>query len=157
MMNRKKMSVLLLCMSLIHLSHAQVSVPIPSFSPYIQQCTVCHHAYPPGLLSANAWQQLLADMPAHFGASVMVNVDTQQEISEWLQKNAGTYPPSAQQDPPQHRITQSDWWQNIHRKSKKIPVSFWKKPMRLSASQCSACHSQAAIGEFDHKTVKIPK
>ena len=138
-------------------AQAQVRSPIPAFTPYIQQCTVCHNAYPPGMLSASAWQQLVADMPAHFGGSVMVNVDTQQEISDWLQQNAGTFAPAATQDPPQHRITRSDWWQNIHRNSKKIPATFWKTPMRLSASNCSACHAQAALGEFDSKTAKVPK
>ena len=109
------------------------------------------------MLSATAWQQLMADMPSHFGGSVMVNVDTQNEISDWLQKNAGTFAPAASQDPPQHRVTQSDWWQNIHRNSKKIPAAFWQKPMRVSAANCSACHAQAATGEFNGKTVKLPK
>lgn len=155
MLKLKNLSLLGLGLLIAPWAQAQVSVPFPSFSPYVQQCTVCHNAYPPGLLSAKAWQQLLADMPAHFGGSVMVNVQTQVEISDWLQNHAGTYPPAAQQDPPQHRITQSDWWQNIHRNSKKIPASFWKKPMRVSASSCSACHGQAASGVFDGKTAKL--
>ena len=152
-----KIAILAVCQSGLILAQAQVSVPMPTFTPYTQQCTVCHIAYPPGMLSDQAWQKLMADMPAHFGGSVMVNVDTQLEISDWLQKNAGTYAPAHTQDPPQHRITQSDWWQNIHRRSKKIPASFWKPPVRFSASHCAACHSQAASGEFSSKTAKLPK
>ena len=146
-----------LCLSSVSFTQAQVSVPIPPFTPYTQQCTVCHNAYPPGMLSAMAWQKLMADMPSHFSGSVMVNVDTQTEISDWLQKNAGSFGPAATQDPPQHRITQSDWWQKIHRNSKKIPAVFWKTPMRLSASNCIACHAQAVVGEFNSKTAKAPK
>ena len=153
----RKISVMAVFLSGLALTQAQVSVAIPAFTPYTQQCTVCHNAYPPGMLSAIAWQKLMADMPSHFGGSVMVNVDTQTEISDWLQKHAGTFVPAASQDPPQHRITQSDWWQNIHRNSKKMPAAFWKTPMRLSASNCIACHAQAAAGEFNGKTAKVPK
>ncbi len=153
----RKISVMAVCLSGLALTQAQVSVAVPAFTPYTQQCTVCHNAYPPGMLSAIAWQKLMADMPSHFGGSVMVNVDTQTEISDWLQKHAGTFAPAASQDPPQHRITQSDWWQNIHRNSKKMPAAFWKTPMRLSASNCIACHAQAAAGEFNGKTAKVPK
>ena len=153
----RKILAIAFCLSGLSLAQAQVSEPIPTFTPYTQQCTVCHNAYPPGMLPATAWQQLMEDMPAHFGGSVMVNVDTQKEISDWLQQNAGTFAPAATQDPPQHRITQSDWWQNIHRNSKKIPAASWKKPMRVSAANCSACHAQAAAGEFNSKTAKVPK
>ena len=90
-----KSLLLAVCLSSAAFAQAQISVPIPAFTPYTQQCTVCHNAYPPGMLSAIAWQKLMADMPAHFGGSVMVNVDTQNEISEWLQKNAGTFWPAA--------------------------------------------------------------
>ena len=33
-------------------AQAQVSVTIPAFTPYTQQCNVCHFAYPPGMLPA---------------------------------------------------------------------------------------------------------
>jgi len=157
MLKLKRLLTLAACAGATSFTQAQVSVPIPAFTPYTQQCTVCHNAYPPGMLSATAWQQLMADMPSHFGGSVMVNVDTQTDISDWLQKNAGTFAPAATQDPPQHRISQSDWWQKIHRSSKKLPASLWQKPVRVSAANCSACHAQAAAGEFNAKTAKVPK
>ena len=157
MLKFKRLLTLAACAVAMSFTQAQVSVPMPAFTAYTQQCTVCHNAYPPGMLSATAWQQLMADMPSHFGGSVMVNMDTQKEIADWLQQNAGTFAPAATQDPPQHRITQSDWWQKIHRSSKKLPASLWQKPVRVSAAHCSACHAQAAAGEFNAKTVKVPK
>ena len=153
----KKLCVSAICCMAWPSLQAQVSVPVPAMTSYTQQCNVCHFAYPPGMLSAQAWRQLVGAMPDHFGASVMVNVETQKEISDWLEQHAGTYAPAANQDPPDHRITQSDWWENIHRKSPKMPASFWKKPMRLSVSACSACHAQAAAGEFNRHTAKVPK
>ena len=29
--------------------------------------------------------------------------------------------------------------------------------MRVSAANCSACHAQAVVGEFNSKTAKVPK
>ena len=33
-------------------SHAQREVPVPALTAYQQVCSVCHFAYPPGLLPA---------------------------------------------------------------------------------------------------------
>ena len=135
---------------------AQVSVPIPAFTPYTQQCNVCHFAYPPGMLPAGSWKKLLDDMPQHFTGQVMINVDTQNEISQWLQANAGTFAPVAE-EPPQNRITQSVWWKKIHLNNSKLPATVWKKPTVAKGSSCVTCHQTAAKGEYNAKTVQVPK
>jgi hypothetical protein len=66
---------------LMGLAHAQVRVPMPAFTPYTQQCNVCHFAYPPGMLPAASWKKLMDAMPQHFTGQVMMNIDTQEEIS----------------------------------------------------------------------------
>ena len=137
-------------------TQAQVSVPMPAFTPYTQQCNVCHFAYPPGLLPAGSWKKLLDDMPQHFTGQVMINVDTQNEISQWLQANAGSFPPVAE-EPPQNRITQSVWWKKIHLNNSKLPAAVWKKPSVAKGSSCVACHQSAAKGEYNAKTVQVPK
>jgi len=137
-------------------AQAQVSVPIPAFTPYTQQCNVCHLAYPPGMLPAGSWKKLMEAMPPHFTAQVMVNVDTQEEISHWLQAHAGTFALVAE-EPPQHRITRSAWWTQIHRESKKVTAAVWKKASVSQGAQCVTCHANAAKGEFNAKTVQVPK
>ena len=137
-------------------AQAQVSVPIPAFTPYAQQCNVCHFAYPPGMLPAGSWKKLLDDMPQHFTGQVMINVDTQNEISQWLQANAGTFAQVAE-EPPQNRITQSVWWKKIHLNNAKIPAAVWKKPTVSKGSSCVTCHQTAAKGEYNAKTVQVPK
>ena len=55
-MRNIKQAAIGLATLLMGLAHAQVSVPIPAFTPYTQQCTVCHFAYPPGMLPAASWK-----------------------------------------------------------------------------------------------------
>jgi hypothetical protein len=138
------------------LIHAQVHVPIPAFTPYNQQCNVCHFAYPPGMLPAGSWKKLMDAMPQHFTSQVMINIDTQEEISKWLQANAGTFALVAE-EPPQNRITQSVWWTRRHLNNPKIAAAVLKKPAVGKGASCVACHSAAAQGEFSAKTVQVPK
>lgn len=137
-------------------AQAQVSVPIPAFTPYTQQCNVCHFAYPPGMLPAASWKKLMDDMPQHFTGQVMINVDTQNEIAQWLQTHAGTFA-LVVEEPPQNRITQSAWWKKIHLNNSKVPAAVWKKPSVSKGASCVACHQAAAKGEYNAKTVQVPK
>ena len=141
---------------LMGLAHAQVSVPIPAFTAYNQQCNVCHFAYPPGMLPAASWKKLMDAMPQHFTAQVMINIDTQEEISAWLQANAGTFALVAE-EPPQHRITQSVWWTKIHMNNAKVPAAVWKKTSVSKGTACVTCHQTAVKGEYNAKTVQMPK
>jgi hypothetical protein len=151
-----KSAAVVLCGFIGATAQAQVSVPIPAFTPYTQQCNVCHFAYPPGMLPAASWKKLLDDMPQHFTGQVMINVDTQNEISQWLQTHAGTFA-LVDEEPPQNRITQSAWWKKIHLNNSKIPAAVWKKPTVAKGSSCVTCHQTAAKGEYNAKTVQVPK
>ena len=95
-------------------------------------------------------------MPPHFSSQVMINVDTQNAISQWLQANAGTFAPVADEPPPL-RITQSQWWTKIHLHNSKLPAAVWKKPSVGKGSSCVTCHQTASQGEFNAKTALVPK
>jgi hypothetical protein len=155
-MRNIKQAAIGLATLLMGLAHAQVSVPIPAFTPYTQQCTVCHFAYPPGMLPATSWKKLMDSMPQHFTAQVMMNIDTQEEIAKWLQANAATFALVAE-EPPQHRITQSAWWIKIHMSNPKVPAAVWKKPSVSKGAACVSCHQAAAKGEFSARSVQVPK
>jgi mono/diheme cytochrome c family protein len=141
---------------LIGVAQSEVNVPIPAFTPYNQQCNVCHFAYPPGMLPAGSWKKLMESIPQHFTSQVMINIDTQEEISNWLQANAGSLALVAE-EPPHHRITQSAWWTKIHLNNPKIPSAVLKKPAVSKGASCVACHQAAARGVFNAKTVQVPK
>ena len=66
-------------------SHAQRVVPVPALTAYQQECSVCHFAYPPGLLPAASWKNITDDLPKHFATNVLLNSDTQSLIANWLQ------------------------------------------------------------------------
>ena len=137
-------------------SYAQRTVPVPALTAYQQECTVCHFAYPPGLLPAAAWKNITDGLPQHFATSVLLNSDTQSAIADWLQTQAVNPDWVGAQMPPDNRITRADWWLKIHKPSKKLPAKVWKNLYVKSPSNCAACHRGAPSGEYNAKTVLIP-
>ncbi len=151
-----KLMVLCVGVCLAPVSHAQRTVPVPALTAYQQECSVCHFAYPPGLLPAAAWKNITDALPKHFAANVLLNSDTQSVIASWLQTKAINPEWLGTQMPPDNRITRADWWQQIHKPSKKLTTKVWKSPYVKSPSNCAACHRGAPSGEYNAKTVLIP-
>ena len=140
----------------VSLSHAQRVVPVPSLTAYQQECSVCHFAYPPGLLPAASWKSITDNFPQHFATNVLLHSDTQVEIANWLQTNAINPDWVGTQMPSDNRITRSTWWLQIHKPSKKLTAKVWKNAYVKSPSNCAACHRGAPNGEYNAKTVLIP-
>jgi mono/diheme cytochrome c family protein len=136
--------------------HAQRVVPVPVLTAYQQECSVCHFAYPPGLLPPNAWRNITDALPKHFATNVLLNSDTQTAIASWLQTKAINPDWVGSQMPPDNRITRADWWQQIHKPSKKLNPKVWKSAYVKSPSNCAACHRGAPTGEYNATTVWIP-
>jgi len=130
--------------------HRMRTPPLPS---YTQECASCHVAFAPGLLSAGSWQRLMADLPHHFGTDASVDAATQAALTAWLTAHAGSGR-RVDAAPPQDRITRSAWFQREHRR---ITTAVWQRPSIRSASNCSACHRDAAAGDFDEDAVAIPR
>jgi hypothetical protein len=116
--------LMLLCVGVwfAPVSHAQRTVPVPALTAYQQECSVCHFAYPPGLLPAAAWKNITDGLPKHFAANVLLNSDTQSAIAHWLQTKAINPEWVGEQMPPDNRITRAEWWLGIHKVSKKLPA-----------------------------------
>jgi hypothetical protein len=80
-------------------SHAQRVVPVPALTAYQQECSVCHFAYPPGLLPPNSWKNITDALPKHFTANVLLNSDTQSDCqlvaNQCHQPRVGRYPNTA--------------------------------------------------------------
>lgn len=112
---------------------------------YLQECAACHLAYPPGLLPAPSWQRLMAGLERHFGTDASLDPAETRRLDAWLQANAGRSRRVAQ-EPPQDRITRSDWFARAHRK---VGTTDWLKPEVGSAARCAACHAGAERGRFD--------
>ncbi len=128
---------------------------VPVLPKYQQECAACHIAYPPGMLPAASWQHLMGSLQQHYGTDASLDEASLREIGGWLQVHAGTYK-RVSEAPPQDRITKSAWFLRKHN-AREVPPEVWKRPAVGSASNCAACHTQAADGRFSERDIKIPR
>ena len=127
----------------------------PLLPKYNQECSSCHVAYPAGFLPAASWQRLMSGLSKHYGTDASLDDASAREISTWLKANAGTYK-RVNEEPPQDRITKSAWFLRKHRDGE-VPAGVWQRASVGSPSNCTACHANAAKGNFNEHDVRIPK
>lgn len=120
---------------------------------YVQECASCHIAYPPGALPRASWQRLMRNLPQHFGTDASLDAPTREQLSAWLEGQAGTWSRGAEA-PPQDRISRSAWFRREHRE---VAPATWALPAVRTPSQCAACHPQAAEGDFNEDRIRIPR
>jgi hypothetical protein len=116
---------------------------------YRAECGSCHVAYPPALLGADAWRTIMNGLDRHFGTNASVGEARRTGLTAYLVAAAGTRKGS---DAP--RITEARWFRKEHGE---IAAATWHSRAVKSASNCEACHSQAAAGDFSERTVRIPQ
>ncbi|MEO8119639.1 MAG: diheme cytochrome c [Rhodoferax sp.] len=128
---------------------------VPPLPKYTQECASCHLAYPASMLPAASWQRLMGSLDKHYGTDASLDDASAKEISVWLKAHAGTYK-RVSEEPPQDRISKSAWFLRKHRDGE-VPAAVWKRASVGGASNCAACHSNAAQGSFSERDIKIPK
>jgi mono/diheme cytochrome c family protein len=131
----------------------QRAPPVPLLPKYQQECAACHIAYPPGMLPAASWQKLMNTLPRHYGSDASLDAASVRQLSAWLGANAGTYK-RVSEEPPENRITRSAWFT---RKHDEVPAATWKTAAVKSAANCAACHTKADQGDFNERSVRIPR
>jgi Dihaem cytochrome c len=122
---------------------------VPLHPKYAAECSACHIAYPPGMLPAASWQRVMSGLDKHYGTDASLEPETVKALSAWLGDHAGSG--SA---PAEDRITQTRWFVREH---DEIPAATWKRASIKSASNCAACHQDAAKGNFSEHSVRIPR
>jgi nitrate/TMAO reductase-like tetraheme cytochrome c subunit len=128
--------------------------PQRTFLPlYVQECGSCHVTYAPGLLPAASWQRLMGNLKQHFGTDASIDAADARTITAWLNTNAGTYK-KLREDPLQDRISRAGWFVREH---DEVAPEVWQRPAVKSASNCGACHTQAAAGSFRESEIRIPQ
>jgi len=116
------------------------------------ECSGCHMAYPPGLMSAGSWKKVMAGLDKHFGTDASLSPQDTKEITNYLVKyesnrwTANTAP---------LRITEAEWFKAKH--NGEINPAVFKRESIKSPANCSACHQGAETGNFDERSIKIPK
>ena len=131
---------------------AKMTMPADMPASYEAECTSCHMAYPPALLSQQSWKNVMSGLSKHFGTDASLDPKTQTELTNWLVKNATTrqkYSETA----PENRITKTSWF---IRKHDEVNDDVWKRAGIKSPANCGACHTDAANGVFSERNIKIP-
>jgi len=125
----------------------------PAPPKYKEECGASHVAFPAGLLPAGSWQRLMAGLPKHFGTDASLEPALAKDIAAWLAANSGTYK-RVREVPPEDRITRAAWFL---RKHDEVAAASWKLPAVKSAANCAACHPQADQGDFNERSIRIPR
>ena len=110
---------------------------LPADPAYKTECGSCHVPYPPRLLPASSWEQLMAQLDKHFGSDASLEPKLHAEIGRYLAANAGRRGAPAGTEP---RITQTRWFLKEHRKE--IPAG-------RNAAACASCHKGADNGIYE--------
>jgi len=127
--------------------------PAQTNAKFQQECSSCHIAFAPGLLPAESWRKVMAGLDKHFGTDASLSEQDNKEITTFLVNNASnrwTAPTSPL------RITEGAWFKRKH-DSREVPPAAWKNPKVKSQANCQACHPQAERGDFNERSIRIPK
>ena len=91
---------------------------MPPLPKYQQECAACHLAFPPALLPADSWRQLMGNLPQHFGTDAPLDATTSGVLTASLAEHAGTRQLArcqlAREAPPEDRISRSAWFLRQH-------------------------------------------
>jgi len=135
-----------------------------SDATYQSECGSCHMAYPPGLLPARSWVQILGGLDDHYGDVASLPPETIQTLARYLVPNAADTRPdhrlsariaaSVAPDQVPLRILDVPWLRHEHGE---IPDRWVQANTEVrSLSRCEACHTGAATGSFREGEVRIP-
>jgi hypothetical protein len=132
-------------------------MPIPSDAPpaFKAECGGCHLPFPPALLSAPDWRQVMSRLDKHYGDNASIDAATRREIETFLVNNAGsgrrTEGAGSGGVPP--RLTFTNWFRQEH---DEVPTQVWRDKRVGSAANCPACHSRAEAGSYREREIHIP-
>lgn len=123
-----------------------------------QECGSCHLAYHPGLLPATSWNAVMDGLGRHFGTDASLGADEEAAIRRFLVGHAGAGKQgrvvNGKDGQPLQRISQMPWF--LHEHTEELPASVWKRKDVGSASNCAACHANAAKGSFSEREIRVP-
>ena len=146
------------------LGHDRADVAPAADARYRAACGECHMAYPPGLLSADAWEQVMATLDRHFGDDAQVPAAAAAAIRDYLGASAadrvgghrsagfGSAGAGSAASPP--RITETRYFRGKHHE---VPARLAAdNPQVRSFANCPACHQRAEAGSYNEHEVRIP-
>lgn len=139
---------LILCSNMVHAEREGLSVP--NYSKWNEECGSCHLAFPPQLLTAENWRQVMSRLDKHFGANATMDVRDAKDILEFLQRYSGK---DERHSAASLRISDTLWFKREHRE---VPNRAWSDPSVKWHSNCTACHVKAEQGDWSERGIKLP-
>ena len=131
-----------------HRQDRRTAAPPPPL--YMDECGSCHVAFPAQALPAVSWARIMGGLRSHFGTDASMDPRAAQALGAWLKAQAS----AKDMPPPDDRLTRTRWFLRKHHE---IAASTWQRAAIRSPGNCSACHPQAAQGDFDEHAVRIPR
>lgn len=131
------------------LSTAQADIRLPAVDQpqWREECGGCHLPYPPGLLPANTWEQMMRHLDRHFGSDARLDADSQRRITAFLRDNAATSGKAARHQG--ERISDASWFTHEHNRV--------LARTGIPASRCESCHTDAKQGRFSEDAIRVPQ
>lgn len=124
---------------------------VPDYPKWKEECGSCHIAYPPQLLTGDAWGRLMGGLDKHFGTNAILDPRDNKEILDFLQRYAGH---KKIYSAPSLRITDTPWFDREHHE---VPDEMWSDQAVRTRSNCAACHIKADSGDWSERGVKMPE
>lgn len=146
----KLIAITALCMAALPALADKMRLPATPNAAWQEECTSCHIGYPPSLLSAENWRQMMGGLDRHFGANAQLDARTRDGIQAFLERNASS---KDTRRSPSLRISETPWFV---RKHDEVPARAWSDPSVKSAANCSACHRDAEKGNYNEHEVVLP-
>lgn len=126
---------------------ADVRLPAVDHPLWREECGSCHLAYPPGLLPAASWEQMMGRLDRHFGSNASLDPRSQQQITAFLRQHAATSGKPARQE--SERISTTPWFTREHSRA--------LARTGVPAARCESCHTDAQQGRFAEDAIRLPR
>jgi hypothetical protein len=136
------------------LAEGGANVPPIQDAAVTKECGACHMAYAPEMLPMRSWKAIMGNLGDHFGENAALPEAERSQIEAYLVAHAGDAPDSSAGKRFMHgipadatpiRITETRFWRRGH---SEISASAFTSAKVKSASNCAACHVNAAAGEY---------
>jgi nitrate/TMAO reductase-like tetraheme cytochrome c subunit len=154
MATRFALPVLLVALALP--AHAD-NYSVPKNAAFEEECASCHMAYPPQMLDAGSWHAVMNGLSKHFGSDASLDEKRRIAIADFLVAHSGgrkTGDTRDAQGKPLLRITETARFERKHRE---IAPATWQRASVKSPANCTACHRQAAAGDYNERSIRVPK
>jgi nitrate/TMAO reductase-like tetraheme cytochrome c subunit len=152
-MKRIAIATTMIAVNILAAGQADAGENKPNATPqakYEAECGSCHIAYPARFLNAETWQRLMGGLDKHFGDNAALDSEVSREILSYLRSNASS---SERRSARSLRISDTAWFASVHHE---ISPRAWTDPAIKSRANCTACHINAARGDWSERGVRMP-